>query len=235
MNDPYFPIEDEAAIEITKTQIKALKLVESGKFSALPEFLNIGEMLFGLESKTFGLSANDLKAIRQLLNFFNGLKTNKEELVRSVMIHLGIYLSHYDDKEVAAQSVSDITRLFFPDIIKQCEKSSKNYLHYTDKHLDKPSTVKTIFHATPVYRYQYSNGFDLIIEFIEVLFDGVAKMSHLKNDDGKLPDEFEINDFVMLKLVVKIMKELELTKEEARTLLGIFSMSNQQEGKFPSA
>ncbi len=32
LNDPYFPIEDEAAIEIIETQIKALKLVESGKF-----------------------------------------------------------------------------------------------------------------------------------------------------------------------------------------------------------
>lgn len=120
---PYFPIIHPDEIEDTKMILKLLDMCLNKEHKNFPEYLNFINTTYGLESKILNLNENTLKIIRIFLNFYNGIKTERIELVQSIAIHINNIFQTLDlENSTKAELILDIVKVFFIDEIKKIQQ-----------------------------------------------------------------------------------------------------------------
>lgn len=219
LNHPYFPIINHNEIKDTKMILKLLNMCLDKERKNMPEYLNFINVAYGLESKILNLKENDLKIIRNFLNFYNGIKTERIELVQSVAILLNdVFIKLDIEANQKAELILSITKVFFTDEIQKYNKDNKKRTFaYNAKSIEKESRVKTILHETLVYAYDNSRGSDIIQEMLTIGFNAILGIKNIFEPDK--PTEDEISNIQMARSLMHVKNEFGLSTFELRVML----------------
>ena len=73
------------------------------------------QIYIGFDNKFLNNSESDIQMLNQLVYFFNGIKTSKEELLKSVTIFLNEKIANKNNNlyKNYADTIMDIIRYFF--------------------------------------------------------------------------------------------------------------------------
>lgn len=232
LEHPFFPVNCESEKEKIKFQIKFLKNVLENK--RIVETLNYSKIIFGLDNKFHQYSKTEIIALDELLNFFNGLKSNTSRLVNSVMFYINS-LSNPNFENFTIDyinSVDTISTYFFSNEITTYDKKSTRSIRFSRKKMLQESTISTILFETPIYSSKnVNNG---VIEYYQL--EAIKDIFGFKNifDESK-PEENEQTKYQELKSLAIFKKEMGLSKEDIETITYLISHynSNQLEGNIP--
>jgi hypothetical protein len=225
LENPFFPIEDENFIEITKLQIEYIDLFQTKEHRTLPNTMNWIESNFGLDNKLLGLSKNSLVALRQVLSLFNGIRTSKEELIKSVMIYIlaqsKLELSDEKDNIIYADAIYTFTEYQFFDIFKADSRKKKRTLTFTDTSIVKPYYSKTVINDLPIFAYVVGKQDDFIIKYA---LSGLASMAKIEfiNNNSHVIEKF---NYQMLRNFYNTFLEIGFSKKNISTLLKIIQFN----------
>gem|GEM_PF-1955319 len=219
LNHPYFPITNQYEIKDTKMILKLLNVCLDKELKNIPEYLNFINTAYGLESKILGLKEYELRIIKIFLTFYNGVKTERIELVQSVAILLNdVFIKLDIEANQKAELVLSITKVFFTDEIKNYNKNNnKRTFTYNAKSIEKKSRVKTVLHDTLIYAYDSSRGSDIISEMLTI---GLNSILGIKNIfEPEKPTEDEISDIQMIRSLIHVKNEFGLSTLELKVML----------------
>lgn len=226
LNGNFFNLTNNDEIEKTKKQMRFIELALTEKFKNIPHWFNFAEIYLGLDNKFLNMTAIEIQAIKQLNTFFNGIKTSKEELLKSVSIFLKIQSKIQDtdleNHKLFAENIMNILRLYFDSTIHliQKERNNKREFTYSKANITKDFTIKTYINETPIYIYNNQNTNDHFMQlFIESL-NGIAGLSNIFQEDK--PTLEEINEFTFKKNILLYYKELGLTSQEIKSIIELF-------------
>ncbi|UTJ06647.1 hypothetical protein [Arcobacter roscoffensis] len=221
----FFTLENEEEIKKTKTQIKFIEYSLKKEYENLPEWLNFANTYLGFDHQSFNLTDIEILTFKQLTDFFNGIRTSKEELLKSVMIFLRIKsnIKNEDKKQYKelSESIINIVRFFFKDTILEVEKTkNKKTITYNIKNIEKEYIVKTYLSNTPIYTYYNKNTNDALNELITLGFMSMFGLSTIfdEEDIKNKEDDKEISTYSLIKALVQIKHEFNFTKKETVTL-----------------
>lgn len=218
LNNPFFHLTNEDEIKKTKLQINFIKKLKEDEFKDLPEWLNYVRINIGFENKLLKSSKIDIEAFYQLSNFFNGIKSSYEELLKSVTIILreksNIKIDDKQKHKELADNILNITKYFFYNEIKEIESNkTKRTFTYKDINITKIYITKTFLYDIPIYSYLNNNENPL-----NKLFTiGFNSMIGIKSSvDKASPTIDEISNIQILRNLSLARKEFKLTKNEFR-------------------
>jgi len=227
LNHTYFPLKNDYEIKKTKELITLLKKSLDKETDSFPEQLNFINVSYGLDSKVLDLSEFELEVYNTFLNFYNGSKTKKSTLLRSVGLFIDKAFNTIDiTKKDKAQIIYEILEIFFNDEIKQINKENKKRnFSFNATAIGKDLYIKTTFEKTPIYYHTSEENF--LTQLLEHGFKDLFYSSlHLdKKEDNN--DDIQINkDFVEI---------LQLTELELKTFTFFFLHYDYQQvvGKLP--
>jgi hypothetical protein len=219
LTHPYFPLTNQSEIEDTKMLLKLLTVCLDKERKNLPEYLNFINAFYGLESKILNLDNDDIKNIQIFLNFYNGIKTERIELVQSVAIYINNISKDLDiEASKKAELISDIIEIFFKDEIKKYNKTNnKRTFSYNAKSIEKESRVKTVLHETLIYAYDASKGSNIIQEMVTI---GINSMLGIQNIfEPEKPTKDKISNIQMIRSLIHVKNEFKLSTHELRVML----------------
>lgn len=241
LDNPFFPLTNEDEIKKTKFQIKFIEYSKKEEYKNLPEWLNYVKTHIGFDNSTLDTNKTDIDALNQLANFFNGIRTSPEELIKSATIVLREKSNIKNDEselhEELSENIFNITTYFFNDEIKKfISKKTKKTFVYKPEHIIKEYHVKTFLYDSPIYSYVTKNTKDALSELIEIGFNGIVGIKSIFEEDK--PDIKEISEIQMIKNLLKTLKKINITKEEFRALIHISKFAidlqiNQEQKKLP--
>ena len=220
LNHPYFPLKNKEEIEYTNYTLKILNYSLDEKCKNLPEYFNYINTSVGLDAEVLGSDKKELDYIKSFLNFYNGIKTTKIELVQSVaiLINMTFKTSIIEDKE-KAEAISNIIEMFFLDEITEYNKTKRTFT-YNARDIQKNSRIKTVFHDVVIYAYNYSNSNNFMEE---LLMTGVSSILGINNMfEPDKPSEDTISNFTSLRSIVEFKKASGFTKVELKILESYF-------------
>jgi len=219
LDHPYFPITSKSEIDNTKMTLKFLDMCLDKELKHTPEYFSFINATYGLNSKALGLNKKELKLLKVFLNFYNGIKTERIELIQSVAILVNESFKNLEiDKSKKAEFISDIIEIFFKDEIKKYNKSnSKRTFSYNAKSVTKKSRVKTVLHDTFIFAYDSSNGADIITEILTVGFNSMFGIKNIFEPDK--PTEDEISNIQMIRSLLHMKNEFDISTSELRIML----------------
>lgn len=225
LNHDYFPITNRYEVEKTELQINFLNYVLNDS-NYLSFWFNCAN-LFGLDNKLLELSELEIEAISQLLNFFNGIKTSYEELLKSVCIFLRIQSkvlpTNSDLHKQTADSIYNIVVFFLNDVIKKITFNKKNNFQFTHKDMTKEYAIKTILFKTFIYKNKSSNDTKNDFEFLfESIFDFILGKNNVFEKET-IDDSKEITKFTILRNIAKFKQDTKLKKEDFKLLVFLLS------------
>ena len=144
----FFPVENEDEKEKLRIQIKFIKFALIDEYKNLPEWINFIYTYMGFDNPFFKMSKTEKQAYIQLVTFFNGIRTSKEELLNSVMIftRLQSNILNIDEEyfNELAESIMNILRFFFNQTIFEVQKKKKKKtIIYKEEHIKKEYYIKT--------------------------------------------------------------------------------------------
>ena len=223
LNHPYFPIINHDEIEDTKTILKLLNICLDKEHKNLPEYLNLIDTTYGLESKVLNLNEDDIRIIRIFLNFYNGIKTDRIELVKSVAIHINNnFQKLHLEASKRAESILNIVKIFFLDEINNYDRNNKKRTFaYNAKSTQKNSRVKTILHETFIYAYDSSRGSSILDEMFTIGFNSILGIQNIFEPDK--PTEDDISDIQVIRSLINVKNEFGLSTHELRVMLHLFN------------
>lgn len=225
LNHPYFPLKDEKEIIHTKYLLKLLNYCLDEKYKNLPEYLNFANMSFGLDSKIIDLEPEKIKDIQSFLNFYNGIKTERIALVQSVAIYINITLNKSElTPSKKADLILNIVEIFFKNEILNYnkKKNSKNKVKkrmftFNAKDIKKDFRIKTIFHSTSIYAYNYKESNDFIMELFQNGINAVYGIQNIFEPDNQI--EKDISNFTSLRSIAKFKQESGFSKEDLKIII----------------
>jgi len=220
LNHTYFPLSDITEIQDTELLLKLLNMCLDKDKKQFAEWLNFINIRFGLESKILNIGEKNLKIIRKFLNFYNGIKTQKIELIQSVAIYINMVFKNLkvEDKQ-KANIILNILKLFFLDEICEYDKSNKKRtFSFNANSLSRETRVKTIYYDTQIYAYKNKNDIDILSE---LLTTGLHCLFNVKNIfEPELTSKNDTLDFNHMNSIFK--EELKLSEDEIKVMNFIF-------------
>lgn len=222
LDHPYFPITCEKEINDTKMTLKFLNMCLDEELKNTPEYLNFLNISYGLDSKAFNISEQELQLINVFLNFYNGIKTERIELVQSVAIFINNTFKNLElEDSKKGKLISDIIEVFFKDEIKQYNQANKKRtFSYNAKSVAKDTRVKTVLHDTIIYAYG-SSGVDILTEMLTEGFNSILGIKNIFEPEK--PTEGEISSIQMIRSLLHMMHEFGISKSELRVMLHLAS------------
>ena len=115
-----------------------------------------------------------------------------------------------------AEYILDIVRFFFPSELNRAEKSKKNALAFTRKHIGKPHRIKTILHQVPIFAYTYKDSNDFLLEIFEYALAGLVGMPDLFEHEEDVIEE--VPPFTIGRNIAELRQIFCLTKQELHVL-----------------
>jgi len=184
LNSSFFKLTNGDEIKKIKSQIKFIELSLVDEYKNLPEWLNYVSIYLGFESKFFDFTKFDIIMFKQLTSFFNGAKTSKEELLKSITIFLKDRTQiKNEDKELHknyAENIMDIIRYFFHDIIKEIESSKKKKtFSYNKKNIIKQYQIKTYIDNIPIFVYSNLSQSNHLNELYKNSFESMKGLQNI--------------------------------------------------------
>ncbi len=218
LNHSYFPLKDEEEIRYTKYLLELLNYCLDDKYKNLPEYLNFINMSFGLDSEILDLEPENLEDIQSFLSFYNGIKTERIALVQSVAIYINITLNTSDlDSKEKAELILNIVEMFFQDeILDYNKQKKKKTFTFNAQDVEKNFRVKTIFHNTSIYAYNYKGSNDFIMELFQNGINSIYGMKNIFEPDK--PIEEDISKRASLRSIAEFKKESGFTKEDLKII-----------------
>lgn len=232
LDHTYFPITSEKEIEKTKVQLRFLKKTLEKEYSNLPEYFNYVKVQYGLDSALVDMSEDEQQIFDQLLNFYNGIRSSLEELLRSVMIELNFKFSTSTiDPDKKAEAINEVIRYLFHDELRYLQKQ-KNKAIFLESDVQKPYKIKTILHGIPIFTFDNSSRQNFLLEFMTVGISAIMGIKNLFEPDK--PELDYISDIELLHNIIAWKNALGLTREERKVFFYVFNaLSNYEEGKYP--
>jgi hypothetical protein len=223
----FFNLENDDEIKKTKSHIKFIELSLTEEYKNFPEWLNFANIIIGLNNKILENTKLDIEMLNQLLFFFNGIKTSKEELLKSVTIFLNDKLARKDNNfyKIYADNIMDITRYFFNDDIIEIEKSkNKKTFSYNKNHIEKSYHIKTYLNDTPIYMYSNKTKNDAFNELFNIAIDSMTGLKNIFDIDNSkkeaLSEEKQLENFTII-----IQDMFNLTNEEIKIFMHLSKIS----------
>jgi hypothetical protein len=205
----FFNLQSLEEIERTEIMLKLLKLSLNEEYKGVFEFFNLAKLLVGLDASILGTTNNEIMALNQVTNFYNGIRSEPHELLRSVMIYMReLFTKSSSSPEEKAENILDITRIFFSVELSKAEKG-KNKLPFTAKHIQKEHIVKTILHEIPIYTYLDPKRRNYLDELFAEFFKGMMGLQNIFEPNN--PSEETISWFTKGRNIIKSRKEFGLS------------------------
>jgi len=214
----FFQLHNQDEREITEFVIKILKVSQKKDYGNMIEYLSFIEIYIGLDTKFFSPSANEIRAIEDVLSFHNGIRSTRAQLVKSAMIvfNTTFHKSSIDNK-TKADKVLQITRYFFDDEFREFDKpKTKASITFNHTHIQKEAVVKTILHKIPIYAYLNKNSNDFLSEFFDNAVNSMLGVDNIFEEDKPTIDE--VSPLYLYRNFYQFKKELGLTKDDIRAL-----------------
>ena len=223
LENPFFAIEDEKLKEITQLQIKYIDLFQTKEHKTLPDAMNWVESIFGLDVKMLDFPTNKLVAMKQVLSLFNGIRTSKEELIKSIMIYIQLQskldISDKSTNMKYADAIYKFTEYLFMDIFLFDARKKKRTLTFTDKSIIKPYYSKTVINDLPIFAYVVGKQEDFLMKYA---LEGLASMADVESFDDS--NKTEKSTYKMLRSFYKSFFEYEFSRQDISTLLKIMQI-----------
>jgi hypothetical protein len=211
----FFNLQNSEEIERTELMLKFLKLSLNEEYKGIFEFFNLTKILVGLDVKVLGATNNESMALSQVTDFYNGIRSEPHELLRSVMIYMReVFTKSSCPPEIKAENILNITRMFFSVELSKAEKG-KNKIPFTAKHIDKEYIVKTILHEIPIYTYSDPKKRNYLDELLDEFFKGIMGLQNIFEPNN--PSEETISWFTKGRNIVKSRKEFGLSYKGFKT------------------
>jgi len=227
LDDVFFNIINEEETLKTEFQIKFIEHSLRDEYKNLPEWLNYADIYLGLDIPLFNFNKIDLIAIKQLLEFFNGIKTSKEELLNSVLFYLRTQSNIKDVEKyfLLADNLMNILMYFLADTIDDinAEKKKQTFI-YTSEHIDKEFFVKTYISNLPIYSKKNSQPLE---EQINIGIEAILGLQNIFQKDNPTIDE--ISNYKMAKNLLLSLKNFGFTKEEIKVCNHVFNFSQKNQ------
>lgn len=236
INGNFFNLSNDAEIQKTQKQISFIELALQDKYKNLPSWFNFLEIYIGFDNKLLDLNDIEKKSFTQLNSFFNGIKTSKEELLKSVGIFLRVQskVKNEDKKDhkLLADNITNILRFYFKETIDEIHKKrkkvntkSKREFKYTPASVKKEFLIKTYINETTIYANKNSNTNDHLFELFMESLNGIMGIENIF--DQTKPKEDEISNFTALKNTLVFLKEFNFTKQEIKTIFYILQLQEK--------
>lgn len=227
LHHPYFPIKNLEEIENTNYILKLLNYCLDEKYKNFPESLNFVNMSFGLDAELINIEDKKLETIISFLDFFNGIKTAKIELVQSVALFINITFqqSKLDNKKKAEIILNLIKMFFLNEINEYDKKNNKKTFTFNSKSIESNIRIKTIFQNTPIYAYNYSNSNDFMQELVLAGMSSIFGINNIYEPDKPL--EENISNFTSLRSIAEFKRETGFTKQELKIIESFIANNNQ--------
>lgn len=219
LSHPYFPVMNQDEIKDTKMILKLLNICLDKERKNIPEYLNFINTAYGLESKILDLKDNELRIIKIFLTFYNGVKTERIELIQSVAILLNdIFIKLDVEANQKAELILSITKVFFTDEIQKYNKDNKKRTFaYNAKSIEKKSRIKTVLHDTFIYAYDSSRGSDIVSEMLTIGLNSILGIKNIFEPDKPTADE--ISNIQMIRSLIHVKNEFGLSTFELKVML----------------
>lgn len=221
LDNPFFSISNEDEISKTKFQIKFIEASLKDKYKNLPEWLNFIRINVGFDNSLLEFTNNEIEAFNQLTNFFNGIKTSNEELIKSVTIilkeksNIKSFQKEYHKK--LAENIYNLTYFFFEKDIQSFElKNKKRTFSYKEKNITRQTQIKTFLYDTPIYTYKNKTSKDALEELFEIGLDSIFGIQTMLEEDKEVTKE--ISEFKQLKNFLRFLKKLGIKKDDLKQL-----------------
>ncbi|NPA29178.1 MAG: hypothetical protein GXO33_03240, partial [Epsilonproteobacteria bacterium] len=199
LEHPCFPVTCQEEIEKTKLLINFIEMLSKPENRHIPEWIAFVNNFSSIEIlHNFGLTKIELDVLKQSSNFFNGIRTQKHEVIKSVGIYIQIQISRKPltskDKRAYAEAIQDILEYFFKK--RYPDELNRKGMCFTAKSFNKTPMIKTHLDETPLFRYQTSSRqidplTRCFIEFIET-------MTEINDDSSE-----EISGYIFAKNLLK--------------------------------
>ncbi len=233
LNHTYFPLTSVDEIKKTEVQLRFLKMTQKQDFSNLPEYFNYAKINFGIDSQIVGLSEQEQLIFEQLLDFYNGIKSSKQELLKSVMIVINFRFNKSSLEPLKkAEVIREIIRYTFNDEFTSIRQKRNNEIFYKDD-VTKPYKIKTILHDVPIYVTDHGKGNNFLEEFMTIGINTIFGIRSLF--DSEAPTIDEANDRYILRNLFSYIRTFSFDRKERRVFYRFFDsiLSKYAEGNFP--
>ena len=204
----YFPLKDQAEIDYTRSMIDLLKSSLEERTKNIPDGLNFINIFFGLDSKILGFDEKELILYKDFMNFYNGIKTEKIELIQSVALYTSTLFkkSELEDRKKAELIRRILDVFFFEEIViyNTTPKNNQTFV-FNAKKLMVPIRTKTIFHNVPIYAYSHKNSNNFLLELALTGIHFILGMNN--NLDSDIPVQQEVSAFTSLRGLAEFKRE----------------------------
>lgn len=189
----YFILQSSNEIEHTKLLIKYLEIYKCDQQRDFYEIINLLGVIVGINVNILGLNEQEIQALDQISGFYNGMKTQPYELVRSVMLYANTIFKEcilpLGDK---AENIENIARIFFNDIFVKARQGKKDKLPFTEKHISKNIVVKTVLHQTIIFTYDNPRRPNFLNKYIEVFLRDMEELNKNIKSGQLIKDDLSI-------------------------------------------
>lgn len=241
LDNPFFPVIDKQERKKIEMQINYLKESMKPENEGFSEIFSRSDAKVGIDHKLMKFSKFEQKVIKQIISFFNGIRTKKEELVKSTKILMRAISNIYEeeDYDVLVDSIENIAYDFFDYVYKESKEKSESkdkaiknesaykQLIFTKKQLSNDFHVKTIIDDVEIYTYTYANTFNydksMNLTGIKSIF-GIQNML-----EPNLPTIENATTIHTLRSAVLYRKNIGFSKKELRYFIhGIWQFFREQ-------
>ncbi len=228
LDHPCFPVTCKEEIEKTKLLINFIEMLSKPKKRHIPEWIAFVDNFFSIKTlHRFGLTEVEVLVLKQSSNFFNGIRTKKHEIIKSVgiyiqkQIQISLKQLTIEEKRTYAEAIQDILEYFFKKSYP--DELNRKGMYFTSKNFDKDPTLKTFLDDTQIFRYQTSpQQVDSISRCVIEFMEDMAETDH------DTPKEF--SRYKLLKNLLTELKGFNFTKNDIRALITIYEKLLYQTG-----
>ena len=218
LDHPYFLVTHKEEIEKTKLLINFIEMLSKPENRHIPEWIAYISNLFSIDIMSqVGLTEVEIEALKQSSNFFNGIRTKKHEMIKSVGIYIQMQISKkpltLKEKRTYAEAIQDILEYFFKKSYP--DELNRKGMYFTSKNFDKDPTLKTFLDDIPIFRYQTSS--QQIDPLLRGVIEFIKAMAEIDHDSPK-----EISGYKFAKNLLTELKGFNFTKNDIRALNTIF-------------
>ena len=168
--------------------------------------------MYNLDKLDIECSEGERQGLKQVFSHLNGLKTSKEEIVRSFMIkaYFPYYQKDMINKTKLAKIVHNMAQSFFPDIvylrkIKREDKRGNQLRSYTiglsPKVFKYKLYIKTALNENPIYAYDHNKEYTWLIK--GSVNDALKLVKKMYLDEGHAEI---VNNPLFNKVIKKMLK-----------------------------
>lgn len=220
----YFSLLAEDEIKKTELQIRFLTMSLDNDHSNLPEYFNYVKINFGLDSGIANFTEHEQKVFDQLLNFYNGLKSSEQELLKSVMTFINYKFNNSElDAVSKANLIREIIRYIFPVEFNKIQRKQNKKIFYSDD-VSKAFKIKTIFHDVPIFVVDNNKGKDFLEEFMTIGINAIVGVKSLF--DSEAPSLEDAPMFHQLRNFIIFMTMMGFDKVERKIFYRLYFVGN---------